>query len=227
MSSAPLHRVRVWDLPTRLFHWALVLCVGASVASGQIGGAAMVWHFRFGQAVLALLLFRLVWGVLGGRWSRFASLNINPAAVLAYLRGRADLRLRTGHSPLGSLSVLAFLLLLSLQVATGLVSDDEIAFLGPLAHLVANATVAAATSYHKGWGKWLILALVVLHLGAIAWYSLQKQRLVPAMVHGDKSLAEPMPASRDDARTRLGAAVVFGGCTAASFWVFSLAPAGF
>lgn len=227
MSAVSLHRVRVWDLPTRLFHWALALSVIGAIASGLVGGAAMVWHLRFGQAVLTLLVFRLVWGLLGGRWSRFSALILSPAALVRYLRGHGGARLRTGHSPLGSLSVLAFLVLLSLQVASGLVSNDEIATSGPLSHLVANATVAAASGYHKGWGKLLLLAVLLLHLGAIAWYSLRGHRLVAAMWHGDKSLAEAMPASRDDAGTRLGAALCFAACLGLSFWVFSLAPLGF
>lgn len=227
MRSASPHLIRVWDLPTRLFHWGLALAVAGAVASGQIGGAAMVWHFRFGQAVMALLVFRLLWGVFGGLWSRFSSLWLSPWALLSYLRGRGDARMRTGHSPLGTLSVLAFLLLLGVQVATGLVSDDEIAFMGPLSHLVANVTVAAASAYHKGLGKLLILALVLLHLAAIAWYSLRGQKLVPAMVHGDKMLDQPMPSSRDDVHSRLAAAVLFAVCAGLSAWVFSLAPAGF
>lgn len=227
MSSASTYLVRVWDLPTRFFHWALALGVAGSVATGLTGGAAMVWHFRFGQAVLALLAFRLLWGVLGGRWSRFSAMALSPRSLLAYLRGQGGARLRTGHSPLGSVSVLAFLLVLSVQVATGLVSDDEIATTGPLSHMVTNATVAMASSFHKGVGKLLILALVLLHLGAIAWYSLRGQRLVSAMVHGDKALTQDMPASRDDLRTRLSAALFFSACVGLSFWVFSLAPAGF
>ncbi len=221
------HRVRVWDLPTRLFHWALMLCVLGAVGTGLVGGTAMIWHFRLGQAVLALLAFRLVWGLVGGRWSRFASLPLSPRSLLAYLRGRAGVSLRTGHSPLGALAVLGFLLVLATQVATGLVSDDEIAWLGPLSHLVSNATVSAATSYHRFWGKWLILSLVLLHLLAITWYSLKGHKLVPAMVHGDKTLDEPMLASRDDRASRLVAALLFGLSVALSVWVFSLAPAGF
>lgn len=204
-----------------------MLGVAGAVATGLIGGAAMVWHFRCGQAVLTLLLFRLLWGVLGGHWSRFSALALRPSSFLAYVRGQGGESLRTGHSPLGSLSVLAFLLLLSVQVATGLVSDDEIAFSGPLSHLVAKATVTAASAYHKAWGKLLILALIVLHLGAIAWYSLRGQKLLPAMVHGDKVLGQAMPASRDGLRQRLTAALLLAACAGLGFWVFSLAPAGF
>lgn len=229
MTTPPpeLNRVRVWDLPTRLFHLALGLSVIGAISTGLVGGAAMVWHFRFGQAVLALLLFRLVWGWVGGRWSRFSGVSLHPLTLLNHLRGRSPPGLRTGHSPLGWLSVLGFLWVLGLQVASGLVSNDDIAFAGPLSHLVSNHTVAEATGYHKGWGKLLILGLVVLHLLAIGIYSLRGSRLVPAMVHGDKILETPMPASRDDARARLGAALILVGCLAVSAWVFSLAPPGF
>ncbi len=220
-------RVRVWDLPTRLFHAALALSVLGALGTGLVGGAAMVWHFRLGQAVLALLLFRIVWGLVGGRWSRFSALPLGPRALWTYLRGGRALHLRAGHTPLGALSVLGFLLALSVQVASGLVSNDDIAFAGPLSHLVANSTVATATSYHKGAGKLLILALVALHLTAVLVYSLRGLRLVPAMVHGDKLLEAPVPASRDDAWARLVAAVVLALSLGASAWVFSLAPPGF
>lgn len=227
LPTATPHRVRIWDLPTRLFHWALVLCVGGSILTGLRGGDAMVWHLRLGQVALALLAFRLVWGLVGGRWSRFAALPLHPRSLVRYLQGRADASLETGHSPLGALSVLALLLLLSLQLASGLVSNDDIAFSGPLSHLVSNATVSLATAYHKGWGRWLLLAWMGLHLGAMLWYRLKGRPLVAAMVHGDKSLAQAQLGSRDDARSRLVAAALLLACAAASAWVFSLAPAGF
>jgi cytochrome b len=225
--AAEFYRVRVWDLPTRLLHWALVLSIGGSLVTGMVGGSAMVWHLRLGQAALGLLLFRLLWGVVGGRWSRFASFPLSPRALKAYLQGRNDPALSTGHSPLGSLSVLGFLALLTVQVGSGLLSNDDIAFSGPLSHLVSNATVATATGFHKTWGKLLVLAWVLLHLVALIVYARRGRKLVPAMVHGDKTLDEPMPGSRDDRLSRLGAALLLAACLAASAWVFSLAPAGF
>ena len=90
--------VRVWDLPTRVFHWLLATTVIASVTSAKIGGNAMVWHFRLGYLALGLLAFRLVWGLVGGRWSRFSSFLYSPAALLRYLRGqpRPDDRFEVG-----------------------------------------------------------------------------------------------------------------------------------
>lgn len=226
-SETALHRIRIWDLPTRLFHWALALTMVGSFITGQVGGAAMVWHFRLGQAALALLVFRLAWGLVGGRWSRFAALALRPRAVLLYLRGQGDASWQAGHSPLGSLSVVVFGVLLAAQIGAGLVSNDDIAFAGPLSHLVSNATVASATAYHKGPGKLLLLLWVVMHLVALGWYSLRGRKLVPAMVHGDKCLAQAVAPSRDDLALRMGAVAVLAASIALSAWVFSLAPAGF
>ena len=128
-----MQSIRVWDLPTRLFHWLLALAVVALVVSAKIGGNAMNLHLRLGYGVFALLLFRLAWGVVGGRWSRFASFVPTPARLRAYLKGHTPIDAQVGHNPLGALSVLAMLAVLSMQVGTGLLADDEIAYAGPLA----------------------------------------------------------------------------------------------
>lgn len=218
------YRTRIWDLPTRVFHWALALCVVGLVISGNIGGSAMLWHFRFGQAVMTLLMFRLLWGVMGGHWSRFSSFPLRPRALADEVRGRNTVHLRTGHGALGSLAVLAFGLVLLAQVGSGLMSDDEIAFAGPLTHLVSGATVSTASAYHKTIGKLILIALVLLHLIAIAWHSFKGHAIVGAMFHGDKALQQPMPASRDDWRTRLLAVALLAACWSLSAWVFGLAP---
>ncbi len=201
--------VRIWDLPTRLFHWFLAACVIGLVITGNVGGDAMVWHFRFGYAVLTLWLFRLIWGFVGGHWSRWGQLPLHPTKVLAYLAGHADPAHRAGHNPMGSWSVLALLFFLGLQVSTGLFSDDEIANMGPLSSLVSSAVVSLATSWHKGWGKLILLILVSIHLLAIAWYRWHKlESLVPAMWHGDKVLSTFTHASRDDLKSRSWALLV-------------------
>ncbi|WP_295544704.1 cytochrome b/b6 domain-containing protein [uncultured Pseudacidovorax sp.] len=222
-SPASTTRVRVWDLPTRLFHWALAACVIALVVTAKAG--AMDWHFRLGYTTLALLLFRLVWGFVGGYWSRFGSFLRGPVAVMAYVRGRAGAHERIGHNPLGSLSVLAMLLVLLLQVFTGLMSDDAISFTGPLASRVPGAWSSWATDWHKDAGQWLVIALVVLHVLALAFYAVVKrERLVPAMVTGDKALATPqaVPQSRDDVGRRLLGLVLFALCAGLSVWVSRL-----
>lgn len=217
-------RTRVWDLPTRLFHWLLAAACCGSVVSAKLGGTAMVWHFRLGYLVLGLLLFRLAWGVVGGHWSRFGSFLYGPRATWRYLRGTpapAD-RFEVGHSPLAALSVLAMLGVLGAQVATGLVADDEIANLGPLNRFVSNATALAATAWHKGWGQWLLLGLVALHLAAIAWHAARRRNLVGPMLGGDKLLPPGTPATIDCTRTRLLALAVAAAAAAAVYAVVRL-----
>jgi cytochrome b len=207
-------KVRIWDLPTRLFHWALVLCVIGLVITGNVGGDAMAWHFRLGYAVFTLLVFRLVWGFVGGHWSRWAQLPLSPGQVRDWWQGSPAAQAQAGHNPLGSASVLAMLGFLAIQVATGLVSDDEIASTGPLYALVSSSTVSLATAWHRHWGKLILIALVLLHVLAIVWYRRRKQiALLPAMLHGDKALQTPVPASRDHWSARTLALLVL--CVAA------------
>ncbi|CAN5249517.1 cytochrome b/b6 domain-containing protein [soil metagenome] len=222
-----LAKVRVWDLPTRLFHWALAVSVIGLAVSGTLGGNAMVWHFRLGYSVLALLLFRIVWGLVGGRWSRFGAFVYAPQSVINYLKGKGKPEHGIGHSPVGALSVFAMLGLLVLQVASGLVSDDEIAFAGPLTRFVSNATVSLATGYHTDIGKWILLVLVALHIAAIVFYLLRKHNLLGAMLHGDKDLVLPVPSSRDDTLSRTAALLLFMLCAGLAYWVSTLEAAAF
>jgi cytochrome b len=223
--SEPVVAVRVWDLPTRVFHWVLALTVVGSVISAKVGGAAMVWHMRLGLLVLTLLAFRLVWGLIGGRWSRFASFVYAPGTVLRYLRGQAapHEHLDVGHTPSGALSVFALLGLLMLQVGTGLVADDEIAYQGPLNRFAGADMVSTATSWHKSWGQGLLLTLVALHVAAIVYYLVSKRvNLVRPMLHGDKPLPADTPASADARAQRLLALALVALCAALAAWVGSL-----
>jgi cytochrome b len=215
-----LNRIRVWDLPTRVFHWALVILVIALVTTAQVGGDVMAWHFRCGYAALSLLLFRIVWGLVGGHWSRFASFLYSPARVLDYLKGHVKPEHSIGHNPAGSLSVFAMLGFLLLQVSTGLISDDEIAASGPLVKYVSGAWVSVATYYHAEVGKLIVLGLLVLHIGVIVLYRFKKGvNLVTPMIQGDKECSLAVPSSRDDGRSRLLAAAVFLACAALVAWL--------
>lgn len=214
--------VRIWDLPTRLFHWALAACVVGSVVSAKVGGNAMEWHFRLGYAVFALLMFRLVWGIGGGRWSRFASFVRGPLTTWRYLRGQPDglAGAEAGHNPLGALSVLGMLAVLAVQVGTGLFADDEIASTGPLVSLVTGSVSSQLTSWHKTFGQWLILGLVALHVLAILFYLLKKKRnLIAPMLTGDQVVSADTPASADGWPQRLAALVALAACAAAVAWV--------
>lgn len=222
MTDTVLVPVRVWDLPTRIFHWALALAVAGSVVSAKIGGNAMLWHFRLGYLVLTLLAFRILWGLVGGRWSRFASFVYAPATVLRYLRRRSapQDRLDVGHSPAGALSVFALLGVLLAQLGTGLVADDEIANQGPLNRFVGSDTVLSATSWHKGWGQWLVLGLVTLHIAAVAFYLLKKNiNLVRPMLLGDKLLPPGTPPSADGLPQRALALLLAALCAGLATWV--------
>lgn len=192
------HTVRVWDAPTRLFHWGLAVSVLGLFITAKMGGEAMVWHFRLGYTVLTLLLFRLVWGFVGGYWSRFTSFLFRPVQIIRYLQGRSDPNHCIGHNPAGSLSVFAMLGLLAVQVATGLCSDDEISAAGPLSRHVAEVIVNKATSYHTTLGQVGLVLLVGMHLAALAFYFFkQRENLVKTMVTGDKLLTWPATASSD------------------------------
>ena len=208
-AQAPATRaVRVWDLPTRLFHWALAAGVLAQIVTAKIGGNAMIWHFRIGYCVFALIGFRLIWGFTGGHWSRFSSFAYKPATVLRYLRGqyRVGDHFHVGHNPLGGGSVFAMLALLAAQIATGLVADDEIANVGPLNRFVSSALATTATAWHKGPGQAILITLVVLHIGAIIFYRVRRnQDLVRPMISGDKALPGDVPASEDSRLSRVRA----------------------
>lgn len=193
-----MNAIRVWDLPTRLFHWTLALLVLVLVITGNVGGNAMVWHFRCGYAVLSLLLFRLLWGFVGGHWSRWRQLSCTPSALRQYFSAQSSQQHYLGHNPIGSLSVIALMSLLLLQVATGLFSDDEIANAGPLTVWVSESIVSMTTQWHKGFGKGLVLLLIAIHVGAILWYFVKKkENLSRAMLWGDKSSESPATASLD------------------------------
>ena len=206
--------VRVWDLPLRLFHWLLVLCLTGSFITIKVGGSWTEWHLRFGYVALALILFRVLWGLIGPRYARFSSFLFPPGRVLAYLRNSAHAPRTLGHSPLGALSVFALLAAVGVQAGAGLFTSDDISVEGPLARLVSNALVERASWLHHN-NEWVILGLVGLHLGAILYYRVfKRQSLVLPMVVGDKrvarSPAEPAPAllaARDDAAIRLRAAI--------------------
>ncbi len=215
--------IRVWDLPTRVFHWALVAFGIASVTTGYIGGAWIEWHARSGYAVLALLLFRLVWGVVGGHWSRFRRFLYSPAATWAYLRGARHPDQLIGHNPLGALSVWALLLVLLAQVGSGLVSDDEISFTGPLNRFVSSKSGLAATWYHKEVGQWLMIGLVALHVGAVLYYLwVKRENLIRPMLGGDKQVATSAPSSRDDLASRALAAAIVALSAAVVAWLAGL-----
>ena len=178
--------IHVWDLPLRLFHWALVALVIAAVVSAKLGGNALDWHVRFGLATLALLIFRLLWGFIGGTHAKFSNFIRGPKTIWAYLKGLADKPL--GHNPMGALSVIAILLVLFTQAITGLFSNDDILTEGPLYALVSKDTSDYLTHLHT-LNQYIMYGLLALHVGAILYYRLfKKENLVRPMLTGRKQV---------------------------------------
>ena len=225
--------LRIWDLPTRLFHWLLVVCIAGAVICVNIGGYWMQWHAYFGYAVLSLVLFRVLWGFIGAVHSRFITFVPSPWRLIAFLSGKQGGGL--GHNPLGSLSVIALLLVLSIQASTGLFTDDDIAFQGPLAKYVPNATVSLLSSIHA-LNSNILFGLIGLHLLAIAYYQWVKRvSIVLPMIHGDKEVdverdgsglpASALHASKDGALQRLTALVTL--CVIALLLLYALGVISF
>jgi cytochrome b len=187
--------VLVWDLPTRLFHWALVLLVIFSFVTEDIGGNAMHYHEWSGFTILGLLVFRIIWGVIGSKPSRFKSFLKAPATVLQYAAAtfRRDPECLLTHNPLGGWSVAAMLVALSVQASTGLFANDDIATEGPLYKLVSKATSDALTEVHE-LNAGIIVALVVLHVAAVVFHLFYKHdNLLLPMITGVKPCAAVEP----------------------------------
>ncbi len=182
-----MNRSYVWDIGTRLFHWSLFVLVSISMYTGWVGGfEEMEWHMYSGYAILALLIFRIGWGVFGSRNARFATFVRGPRAILDYVRNFRSSGPGVGHSPLAALSVIALLAALLVQAVTGLFAADDIFIEGPLVKLVSSDTSGWLTGIHDT-NRWIIASLVGLHLLAILFYEIfKKDRLVLPMVTGYK-----------------------------------------
>lgn len=209
--------IRVWDLPTRLFHWALVLLVIAMVWTGSTGKLDL--HMTLGQVVLSLVLFRLVWGFTGNRYARFAEFVSGPMTCLRYLGSlfSSSGDRHVGHNPAGGYAVLAMLLLLAVQAGSGLFTSDDIVTDGPLFSKVSSSTAALLSTIHRR-TIWILLAVIGLHLLANVFYLVvKKNNLIGPMITGRKAA----PAAADAGRSGhpllalailvICAAIVFGG----------------
>ena len=214
-------RIRIWDGPTRLFHWLLTVLIAAAWWTAEEGD--LTWHYRIGLTVLILIAFRLIWGLIGSSTARFAGFVKGPRAILAYLRGASPHRI--GHNPLGALSVLALIGLVTAVTGLGLIATDEDGIApGPLSHLVNFETAEAAHDLHEDAFD-LLLIFVAIHVAAILYYVLFKRdNLIGPMLTGSRDApagTEPMnPAPMWRAALALILAIGIG------WWVWSGAPVG-
>jgi cytochrome b len=207
--------IPVWDLPTRLFHWLLVLLVAGAWLSHEFGDVTLTWHSWNGYALLTLLLFRLLWGIVGSSTARFADFVSGPRTVLHYLRNH---RPTLGHNPAGGWSVLALLAVLLTQALAGLFATDDIIVSGPLNFLVKSDTAALLSSIHR-LGFYVLLGLVVLHLAALAFHRfVHGDDLVRAMISGRKP-ADRVPPGAAAALRPLWLAVLCLACAALAVWL--------
>lgn len=186
--------IMVWDLPTRFFHWLLLALVISSFVTGKVGGNLMLYHVWSGEAILTLLLFRVVWGFIGSAPSRFRAFLASPTTVMRYALNllRPDTPHYIGHNPLGGWSVMAMLLALFLQAGTGLFADDKIATTGPLYKWVSSAASDRLTSIHRLNQK-VIMVLVAVHVAAVLFHLIYKsENLVTPMITGIKPWKGPL-----------------------------------
>lgn len=213
--------VKVWDLPVRLTHWsfaALVPAMWMTAENSQWG-----WHMRLGHVLLALLLFRIFWGLIGTDTARFANFVKGPLKVIQYLRGDYDRDRAIGHNPLGALAVVALLGVMLAQVSMGLFSGDPYdGATGPLNALVGVGTADMLTDWHETF-FYIVGGLVLLHITAIAIYAgVRLENLVGPMVTGSREVAAGVEGTGDVPWGRaLGA---FALAAAIAFWVYSGAP---
>ncbi|MGB8714917.1 MAG: cytochrome b/b6 domain-containing protein [Rhodanobacteraceae bacterium] len=190
MGQVSTTTIRVWDLPTRLFHWLLAVLVLLQFGTAEWGWLDMRWHMRFGYAVLVLLGFRIVWGLIGSETSRFAQFVRGPLRAWRFFKASiADREHRTiGHNPLGAWSVLAMLCSLAVQAATGLFASDDIINFGPLNGRVSGSTAELMTTIHH-WNKWVLLVLIGLHIIAVLMHLIGKRdNLIGPMITGMKTV---------------------------------------
>ncbi len=208
--------VALWDLPTRLFHWASVLALPLACWSAEAGWHTV--HLWTGYSVLVMVVTRLIWGFVGSRHSRFSDFMAGSTQVVAYLRGHGTAIV--GHNPLGGWSVLAMLSLMLAQAISGLFNSDELMFSGPLYYSVGDDLRALMGQIH-GIAFYLLLALAGLHLVAITYYQLWRgQRLIAAMWRGSapgrEGLAPPV--------STLRALIIVALVAVALWWALQLAP---
>lgn len=190
-SRSDLVPVRVWDIWVRLFHWALVAAIGWSFVTDRIGDLES--HYIAGLSVLGLVIFRLLWGVVGSPTARFTSFVKGPGAILAYARHAFGRRpsFSFGHNPAGAAMVVVLLLLLLAQAASGLFNSDDILFEGPLYDNASGAVTGFMARWHARFGD-IILILILVHVGVVLLYRVVKgENLISAMIFGKARLPRP------------------------------------
>jgi len=203
-------KIRLWDLPTRLFHWLFAAAVIGAIVTDLLDN--ITWHSYCGYTALVLVVFRIIWGFVGPHHARFSSFVPSVSSLKAFLKDQTVSPL--GHNPLGALSVIAMLLIVLVQASSGLFTDDEISFQGPLSKFISEDMVKLMNQIHET-NHVLVYSIVALHLIAIFYYQrIKKNNLIGPMVYGDKEIdpknqpVDQTLASTDDVKIRVLAGVL-------------------
>ncbi|MBV8849292.1 MAG: cytochrome b/b6 domain-containing protein [Methylobacteriaceae bacterium] len=220
LKSGSSQKVLAWDLPTRIFKWGLVLLVADAWISNKFGGSMPAWHKWNGYAILVLIVFRLLWGFVGGSTSRFAAFAASPSRALVYARdifiaGRA--RRFLGHNPAGAYMIFALLIAVALQAIAGLYSADEDRLIieGPLAKTISDSDVDRMSSFHASWFN-VILVLAAIHIAVNLLYGfIKRDPVIQAMISGSK----PRANYEDQQEARPGAPLAALACGLAAIVV--------
>ena len=181
--------IKVWDPSIRIFHWAIVLLLGGLWYTGEQSGDLIYLHQAFGFVLVALIIYRIIWGFWGSRYARFREFVKGPGTILSYLptmfRRGADSHYLS-HNPAGGIAVLTILGLILAQLITGMMSTDDIMFEGPFVSLVSSDVSEAAIGLHHLIFS-VLQAIIVIHVAAVAWHQRFKgEPLVQSMIHGRK-----------------------------------------
>ncbi|QDE30429.1 MULTISPECIES: cytochrome b/b6 domain-containing protein [Shewanella] len=184
--SIDQQKIKVWDIPTRLFHWVMVCLFGGLWWTADIG--EMQWHQVLAYLLMTLIAFRLIWGFVGSETAKFSDFFVSPKKVIAYVKAQPK-PVSLGHNPLGGYMVIALLSLLVLQLITGLFATDDIFTEGPLMYLVSSDTAGWLTWLHKTNFN-LILGLAVIHIIAVIAYVIKGDNILKAMFTGYKYVSE-------------------------------------
>lgn len=225
-NSQTKNTLKVWDLPLRLFHWSLVILFIAAYATNALGTNYFTYHLWSGYAIIVLVSFRILWGLVGTYHARFFNFVRNPIATAKYALSvlkRKD-KHYAGHNPLGAVMVVVLLATILTQAVSGLFGNDEIFNLGPLYGYVSNELSLQLTSLHRKLFYWILGAVVVHILAVLVHVFFKRENIIKAMFTGKKTARDFIDKkSINSSRTWLAGAIVIL-LSLALAWVIYSAP---
>jgi cytochrome b len=222
--TQPERKIRVWDVPVRIFHWALVLLIVSQITTVSIGGNAMEYHMLGGYSILTLVLFRIIWGVAGTRHARFVNFVRSPLAVVRYTLSLHSLGLQKypGHNPPGGWSAIAMMASVLVQAVSGLFAEAEIITTGPLRKYVSDDVASAFDAIHET-NALILLTLICIHMGAVLFYlAKKKENLIAPMFSGIKTSRDAGAESLRPGQGIVRALLILIACAALVYAVVTL-----